>query len=234
MLSPASAGRAQHECAPPRVGSSHLCGHDPDWCDRRGDLAGAIRLSRDTAPVRASVPDVHALCGHAHRDADIYPEAQGERQGHPDSHRHPGSDPDGDPDTVQPPASGLPDAAAPTDCGTDADAQDDPDRRRRDPNANRDADPDPGTHDPAELNPVADRDADPDTHQVGRPPPDQRANSSRSPFSAVIDERCSSMSTEGGWPVSITTAMRSDRRSPPIRTQSRRNVNAIGRTRFQM
>ena len=61
-----------------------------------------------------------------------------------------------------------------------------------------------------------------------------QAASSRVPFSALIAQRCSSMSTTGPWPTSTTTTMRSASRSPPSRTQSRRKVNASGRTRFQM
>ena len=96
-------------------------------------------------------------------------------------------------------------------------------------------DPDPHTdarsHHAAKLHAAADRDPDADRHHR-LSAPGQRAKSNLLPFSGVIDERCSSMSTEGGRPVSITTAIRSERRSPPMRTQSRRNVNAIGRTRF--
>ena len=113
----------------------------------------------------------------------------------------------------------------------DTDPQNQPDRRGGNPHAGADRDADAGSHHRADRNATTDWHADAHPRQPDRRAR-QRAKSSLLPFSGVIDERCSSMSTDGACPVSMTTAIRSERRSPPMRTQSRRKVNAIGRTRF--
>jgi len=216
------------------MGRGHVCRDDPGRRRGRGDLPGGLRLARDTPPVGAALSLVHTLRGDPDAGPDGDARAHQERSADADGHPDAGSDPDGVAHPVQPRVAGLPDAAAPADNGRDANPQGDPDRGRRDPDAYTDGHADAGSHHPTELDAAADRarGLDADAFPLSRP--GQRAKSSRLPLTGVIDERCSSMSTDGGWPVSITTAMRSERRSPPMRTQSRRNVNAIGRTRFQI
>jgi hypothetical protein len=110
------------------------------------------------------VPLLHPLRGHADAGADRDPEANRERQGHagghPDRDANTGPNRGCDADPVQPGAAGLPDAAAATNRGTDANAQDDPDGCGRNANTRADGHPDPDTDHSAELNTAANRHAD--------------------------------------------------------------------------
>jgi hypothetical protein len=111
------------------------------------------------------VPLLHPLRGHpdagADRNAEANREWQGHAGGHPDRDSHTGANRGCDADPVQPGAAGLPDAAAATNRGTDANAQDDPDGCGCNANTRADGHPDPDTDHSAELNPAANRHADP-------------------------------------------------------------------------
>lgn len=147
------------------MGRGHLRGDHPGRRRRRGDLPGNLRRPRHAHPVSSALPDVHPVRGHADAGADRDAEANHKWKGNPDGDpdADPGPHPDREPDPVQPGAAGLPDAATPTECFPDADAQDESDRRRRDPDASADTYPDAGPDHPAELHATAHRDPDTDT-----------------------------------------------------------------------
>jgi len=182
----------------------------------------AARRHRHPEPWR------HLSRGDTHAGADAHPD--------PDAHRPGFTLADG----VQPPLRQLPDGPGPG-AARDGDPRaivvGEPDRfslslglPRRHPGAQRDRDRFPVSVGHARRqrlpHPLSDPAGSVRAAVIGR----QESNSV--PLSGVIAARSSSRSTSGGWPGSSTTAMCSARRRPPMRTQSRRKVNASGLTRF--
>jgi hypothetical protein len=204
------------------VGGDHLRGHDPDRRRRGGDLARRLRCAWDADDHAAALSQLHAL----RRDADGYPDSDAEADCDTEGGRDRNADPDpvtdgradggGDAHPVQPGAGELPNAAAATDRHTEPDA--DTHRSRRHPDRIADSDCDAGAHNAAELHAAADVDSHAGDCFIGlrsgfvrfESPAartssgatvlnsNQRAKSRRLPFSGVIAERCSSMSTDGG------------------------------------
>ena len=146
------------------MGRGHLRGDDPDWSCRGGDLPGRVRYPRHRRSVSAALSLLHPLRGHAnagaHRDPEGNREWQGHAGGHPDRDANTGANRGCDTDPVQPGVAGLPDAAAATNRGPDANAQDDPDGCGRNANTNADGYTDPDTDHATELNTASDRHAD--------------------------------------------------------------------------
>ena len=178
---------------------------------RRGDLAGSVRGSRHPHPVscRPARRTPHTW-SRRRRCPTATPKPTASGKATPTATPTPTAvpTPRSRPQPRSTRAAGLPDSAtrhrSPSPTPTPKTT---PTAVGATPTATPTPDSDAGPDHPAELDAAPDRDPDPDTARPAERSRLQRAKSSLLPFSGVIDERCSSMSTDGGCPVSITTAM---------------------------